>query len=79
LRAEAARELGVAAEDAAVEEVLGNTEAMRWAVTSLARAKAVTVEGVLVVHRRLHEGTRLQEACVGSRRTAVSGVRDGGA
>lgn len=59
LRAEAAKELGVASEDATAEEVLGNIEAMRWAVTSLAGAKAVTVEGILEVHRRLLEGTRL--------------------
>jgi Fic family protein len=32
---------------------------MRWAVTSLAGAKTVTVEGILEVHRRLLEGTRL--------------------
>ncbi len=61
LRAEAARELGVAAEDVTAEEVLGNIEAMRWAVTTLAGAKAVTVDGILEVHRRLLEGTRLEE------------------
>lgn len=60
LRAEAAKELGVAAEDVTAEEVLGNIEAMRWAVTSLAGAKAVTVDGILEVHRRLLEGTRLE-------------------
>jgi Fic family protein len=59
LRAEAAKKLGVAEEDATAEEVLGNIEAMRWAVTSLAGAKAVTVDGILEVHRRLLEGTRL--------------------
>lgn len=40
--------------------MLGNIEAMRWAVTSLAGAKAVTVDGILEVHRRLLEGTRLE-------------------
>jgi Fic family protein len=60
LRAEAAKELGVAAEDVTAEEVLGNIEAMRWAVTSLAGAKAVTVDGILEVHRRLLDGTRLE-------------------
>ena len=60
LRAEAAKELGVAAEDVTADEVLGNIEAMRWAVTTLARAKAVRVDGILEVHRRLLAGTRLE-------------------
>jgi len=60
LRAEAARELGVAAEDVTADEVLGNIEAMKWAVTTLASAKAVTVDGILEVHRRLLAGTRLE-------------------
>ena len=40
--------------------MLGNIGAMSWAVTSLAGAKAVTVDGILEVHRRLLEGTRLE-------------------
>jgi Fic family protein len=60
LRAEAARALDVPAEDVTAEEVLGNIEAMSWAATSLASAKAVTVAGLLEVHRRLLAGTRLQ-------------------
>jgi Fic family protein len=59
LRAEAAKELGVAAEDVTADEVLGNIEAMKWAVTTLASAKAVTVDRILEVHRRLLAGTRL--------------------
>jgi len=59
LRAEAAKELGVAAEDVTADEVLGNIEAMKWAVTTLASAKAVTIDGILEVHRRLLAGTRL--------------------
>lgn len=61
LRAEAARDLGIAAEDVTAEEVLGNIEAMSWAVTHLAAADAVTVEGLQEVHRRLMEHTRLAE------------------
>ena len=61
LRAEAAREMGVAPEDVTAEEVLGNIEAMRWAITSLTSAKAVTVDGLMEVHRRLLAGTRLEE------------------
>jgi Fic family protein len=57
LRAEAARELGVAAEDVTAEEVLGNIEAMRWALEHLAQAEAITLAGLLEVHRRLLLGT----------------------
>ncbi len=60
LRAAAAKELGLAAEDVTAVEVLGNIEAMKWAVTTLANAKAVTVDGILEVHRRLLAGTRLE-------------------
>ena len=60
LRAEAAKEFGVGAEDVTAGEVLGNIEAMNWAVTTLANAKAVTVDGILEVHRRLLAGARLE-------------------
>lgn len=59
LRAEAAKTFGVPAEDVTAEEVLGNIEAMTWAVDHLATA-AVTVAGVLKVHKRLFAGTRLE-------------------
>jgi Fic family protein len=61
LRAEAAREAGVKPEDVSAEEVLANIEAMRWAVDVLGSSKAITVEGILEVHRRLLAGTRLAE------------------
>jgi len=61
LRAEAAREAGVTPEDLTAEEVLGNIEAMRWAVDVLGSAKAITVGGLLEVHRRLLAGTRLED------------------
>src|SRR6266508_4307701 len=61
LRAEAAREAGVTPEDVAAEEVLGNIEAMRWAVDVLGFDKAITVGGLLEVHRRLLADTRLAE------------------
>jgi len=59
LRAEAARELQVEAHDVTAEEVLGNIEAMSWAVRSSGVASAITVEHVLEAHRRLMAGTRL--------------------
>jgi Fic family protein len=61
LRAEAARELGGDAADVTAEEVLGNIEAMSWAVNALAAASSVTVEGMLEVHRLLLTNTRLAE------------------
>jgi Fic family protein len=61
LRAEAARELGDASPDTTAEEVLGNIEAMRWAIEGLAAARSVTDEGLLEVHRRLLIGTRLAD------------------
>jgi Fic family protein len=60
LRAEAARDLGISSGDVTAEEVLGNIEAMRWAVSELTRVDPVTVDGILEVHRRLLDGTRLE-------------------
>ena len=61
IRAEAARILGDTSGDITADEVLGNIEAMTWAVDALARQKAVTLDGLLEVHRRLLAGTRLAE------------------
>jgi Fic family protein len=61
LRAEAAREAGVTPEDVTAEEVLGNVEAMRWAVDVLGAAKDITISGLLEVHRRLLTSTRLAD------------------
>jgi Fic family protein len=61
IRAEAAEEAGVPPEDVTAEEVLGNIEAMRWAVEELASSETVTVTGLLEVHRRLLANTRLRE------------------
>jgi Fic family protein len=47
--------------DVTAEEVLGNIEAMRWAVDVLGSDKAITVSGILEVHRRLLAGTRLED------------------
>lgn len=60
LRAEAARALGERSTDVTAKEVLGNIEAMTWAVESLAAADQVTVAGVLEAHRLLLRGTRLE-------------------
>ncbi len=60
LRAEAARELGIQPEDVTAAEVLGNIEAMGWAVSTLSTADRITAAGVLEVHRRLLAGTRME-------------------
>jgi Fic family protein len=59
LRAEIARQIGGSANDVTAEEVLGNIDAMTWAVESLTSAAAVTVDGLLDIHRRLLTSTRL--------------------
>ena len=61
IRAEVARILGDPSGDVTADEVLGNIEAMSWAVDTLARREAVTVDGLLEVHRRLLASTRLAE------------------
>jgi len=61
LHAEAARAMGDAAGDVTAEEVLGNIDAMSWAVEALAAAPSITVDGLLEVHRRLLVGTGLAE------------------
>ena len=65
LRAEAARGMGVPADDITAEEVLGNIEAMAWAVESLSTASEVTLDGVLEVHRRLLARTPLAGSFAG--------------
>lgn len=59
LRAEAAREAGISAGDVTADEVLGNIEAMKWAVDVLGSAENIALGGILEVHRKLLAGTRL--------------------
>jgi Fic family protein len=61
LRAEAARVAGETDIDVTADEVLGNIDAMTWAVESLSTAAAVTVGGLLHVHERLLARTPLRE------------------
>ena len=61
LRAEAARVAGETDIDVTADEVLGNIDAMTWAVESLSAADTVTVDGLLEVHERLLSRTRLRE------------------
>lgn len=61
LRAEAARAAGETDIDVTADEVLGNIDAMTWAVDALSTADVVTVEGLLGIHERLLTRTRLRE------------------
>ena len=61
LRAEAARALGEGTDDVTATEVLGNIQAMTWALEVVERGDDITVAHLLEAHRRLLDGTRLQE------------------
>ena len=61
LRAQTARQLGEDPQDVSAVEVLGNIEAMVWAVEAVPPAGAITVNIVREAHRRLLAGTRLEE------------------
>lgn len=58
LQAEAARALGEPTSDITAEAVLGNIEAMRYAVEDLAGRDRITVEELLETHRRLVDRTQ---------------------
>jgi len=60
LRAEAARDLGEEPSDVTAAEVLGNIDAMAWAIQSVEESLGtITLDHLLEVHRRLLAGTRL--------------------
>lgn len=61
LRAEAASDLGEMVLDVTATEVLGNIQAMTWALGVAGRGDDITVEHLLEAHRRLLAGTRLDE------------------
>ena len=61
LRADAARRLGEEPRDVTAREVLGNIDAMTWAVDAVGPGDAVTVDTLLETHRLLMAGGRLEE------------------
>jgi len=61
LRAEAAQSLGDEANDVTAIEVLGNIQAMSWALHTVNPGDDITLETLLEAHRRLLAGTRLEE------------------
>ena len=62
LEAEAARILGQSSSDVTAAEVLGNIEAMVYAVGSVRSDEELTLEQLLQIHRRLLAGSRLEES-----------------
>lgn len=62
LEAEAARALGEKSADVTASEVLGNIEAMVYAVRSVRSDEELTLEQLLEIHRRLLAGSRLEES-----------------
>src|SRR5450756_219656 len=62
LEAEAARALGQKSSDVTASEVLGNIEAMVYAVRSVRSDEELTLEQLLEIHRRLLAGSRLEES-----------------
>ena len=61
LRADAARQLGEEVRDVTAAEVLANIDAMVWGVEAVEPDGPITLDILLEVHRRLLEGTRLEE------------------
>jgi Fic family protein len=60
LRAEAVRGLEDAPSDVTANEVLGNIDAMVYAIDQIGAGDEITVELLLEIHRRLLTGTRLE-------------------
>ena len=61
LRADAARRLGIEPRDVTAREILGNIDAMTWAVDTIEQGSAITVDTLLETHRRLLAGSRMEE------------------
>jgi len=61
LHAEIVRGLDRPSSDVTASEVLGNIDAMVFAIESVAEGDAITLDLILDVHRRLLAGTRLEE------------------
>ena len=58
LRTDAARRLGIEPRDVTAREILGNIDAMTWAVEAIEPGSSITVDTLLETHRRLLAGTR---------------------
>jgi Fic family protein len=61
LRAGVARELGEATSDVTANEILGNIDAMAFAIAAVDDGAPITIPLLLEMHRRLLDGTRLAD------------------
>ena len=61
LRADAARRLGIEPRDVTAREILGNIDAMTWAVDTIGPGSVISVDTLLETHRRLLAGSRMEE------------------
>ena len=61
LRTDAARRLGIEPRDVTAREILGNIDAMIWAVEEVQPGSSITVDTLLETHRRLLTGTRMEK------------------
>ena len=61
LRTDAARRLGVEPRDVTAREILGNIDAMTWAVGEIQPGNSITVDTLLETHSRLLTATRMEE------------------
>ena len=60
LRVDAARRLGIEPGDVTAREILGNIDAMTWAVDTIEQGSAITLDTLLETHRRLLAGSRME-------------------
>ena len=61
LRAYAARSLGIEPHDVTARGILGNIDAMTWAVDTIEQGSPITVDTLLETHRRLLARSRMEE------------------
>ncbi len=61
LRADAAHRLRIAPGDVTAREILGNVDAMTWAVDTIEQGNAITLKTLLETHRRLLAISRVEE------------------
>ena len=60
LRTDAARQLGVEPRDVTAREILGNIDAMTWAIEAIQPGNPITVDTLLETNRRLLTATRMK-------------------
>ena len=59
-RTDAARQFGIEPRDVTAREILGNIDAMTWAVEAIRPGSSITADTLLEAHRRLLTATRME-------------------